>query len=265
MTKRRIYKVKDVARISGVSVRALHHYDELGLLKPSDRSRAGYRLYTDDDLLRLQQILVGRELGMSLEAIRQSLDDPSFDRRAALQKQREELVMRAELTQRMLRSIDAALATLEEEDTMKKVTDQDLAAIFDGFDPAKYEDEVVERWGGTAAYKESAQRTKRYTKEDWERYRAESEKIMQAAATLCLSGAKPTDEEAMTVAEQHRLLIDQWFYPCPQEMHSALADMYEADTRFAKNIDRYGEGLTAWLSAAIRANGSRSTWKVGEN
>ena len=135
-------------------MRTPHHYDERGLLKPSDRSEAGYRLYTDDDLVRLHEILVGRELRMSLDAIRQSLDDPSFDRRTALQKQREELVMRAELTQRMLRSVDAALATLEEEITIKKATVQDLAAIFDGFDPAKYEDEVVERWGGTAAYKE---------------------------------------------------------------------------------------------------------------
>src|SRR5690349_19089188 len=102
MAKQRTYLVKDVARISGVSVRALHHYDELGLLSPSSRSRAGYRLYVDDDLLRLQQIVIGRELGMPLEEIRRSLDEPNFDRRAALQKQRAELVARANRTQAML-------------------------------------------------------------------------------------------------------------------------------------------------------------------
>ena len=84
VTSRRTYQVKEAAELSGVSVRTLHHYDEIGLLVPARRSAAGYRLYDDDDLLRLQQILIGRELGLPLEAIRRSLDDPSFDRRGAL-------------------------------------------------------------------------------------------------------------------------------------------------------------------------------------
>src|SRR6185369_5408776 len=107
------YLVKEVAALSGVTVRALHHYDELGLLTPKARTDAGYRLYNDHDLLRLQQILIGRELGLSLEAIRRSLDDPSFDRRAALVAQRAELAARAERAESMVRAIDAALAALE--------------------------------------------------------------------------------------------------------------------------------------------------------
>ena len=81
MPSRRTYQVQEVAELAGLTVRALHHYDSIGLLSPSMRSAAGYRLYTDDDLLRLQQIVIGRELGLSLEAIRGSLDDPHFDRR----------------------------------------------------------------------------------------------------------------------------------------------------------------------------------------
>jgi DNA-binding transcriptional MerR regulator len=95
MPTRRTYQVKEVASLAGLTIRALHHYDSIGLLVPSARSAAGYRLYADDDLLRLQQILIGRELGLSLEAIRRSLDDPRFDRREALLAQRAELGARA--------------------------------------------------------------------------------------------------------------------------------------------------------------------------
>ena len=83
MPSGRTYQVKEVVELAGVTVRALHHYDEIGLLVPKARTAGGYRLYDDDDLLRLQQILIGRELGLSLEEIRRSLDDPSFDRRRA--------------------------------------------------------------------------------------------------------------------------------------------------------------------------------------
>lgn len=245
-----MYQVKDVTRLTGVSVRALHHYDEIGLLSPSGRSDAGYRLYSDDDLLRLQQILIGRELGLSLEEIRRSLDDPSFDRRAALEHQRAELTKRAERTTAMLRAIDAALASL----TSPRV---DFAALFDGFDPAQYDDEVQQRWGDTAAYAESARRTRAYTKADWERYKAEADAIMTDAANLFRAGAPADGDAAMAIAERHRLSIDRWFYPCSPTMHASLADMYEADPRFAANIDKYAPGLTAWWSASIRAAARR--------
>ncbi len=253
------YKVKEVARLSGVSVRALHHYDELGLLVPSGRTEAGYRLYSDNDLLRLQQILIGRELGLSLEQIKRSLDDPGFDRRAALEQQRKALAERAQRTAAMLRAVDTALAALTNEGgkTMKDMSQEEIKQLFDGFDPSEYEDEVKQRWGTTDAYQESARRTSQYTKADWERYKAESDAIMNAAAELFRRGAPPDGKEAMDVAERHRLSIDTWFYRCDSAMHSGIADMYEADARFAKSIDAYAEGLTPWWSAAIRANARR--------
>jgi DNA-binding transcriptional MerR regulator len=259
MTKGRTFQVKEVARIAGVSVRALHHYDEIGLLAPSGRTEAGYRLYSDDDLLRLQQILIGRELGMPLEEIKRSLDDPSFDRRVALEQQRKEIATRAERAAAMLRAIDAALAALTNEggETMNEMSKAEITALFDGFDPSLYEDEVKERWGTTDAYQESARRTSKYTKADWERYQAESHAIMTDAASRFRSGAAADSDEAMAVAERHRLSIARWFYPCGPEMHTGLADMYEADARFAKSIDQYAPGLTAWWSAAIRANARR--------
>ena len=160
MTRSRTYQVKDVARLTGVSVRTLHHYDAIGLLVPSGRTAAGYRLYTDADLLRLQQILIGRELGLPLEEIRQSLDDPRFDRKAALLDQRQRLHERARQADAMIRAIDTALAALDGSVTTGEMT---MADLFDGFDPSRYEAEARERWGGTRAFDEVAERTKRYT------------------------------------------------------------------------------------------------------
>ena len=100
MDKDRRYRVKEVSEAAGVSIRTLHHYDAIGLLVPSGRTDAGYRLYTNDDVLRLQQILIGRELGLALEEIRKMLDEPGFDRRQALVRQRAELAERIERTTR---------------------------------------------------------------------------------------------------------------------------------------------------------------------
>src|SRR5688572_1549525 len=112
MTVPHTYRVADVARQSGVSIRALHHYDAIGLLVPTGRTEAGYRLYTDADLLRLQQILIGRELGFSLDEIKRSLNDPRFDHRQALLEQRERLKVKARSLDEMLKAVDAALAVV---------------------------------------------------------------------------------------------------------------------------------------------------------
>jgi DNA-binding transcriptional MerR regulator len=251
--KRRTYQVKEVAATSGVSVRALHHYDEIGLLVPRARTEAGYRLYDDEDLLRLQQILIGRELGLALEEIRRSLDDPGFDRGAVLRAQRLQLEARAQQTAGMIRAIDHALAALDEEGEKN----MDTKAIFEGFDHAKHEAEAEQRWGETAAFEESRRRTKRYTPADWKCHAAEQAAIYAAAATLMNEGRPPGSPEAMDVAERHRLLIDRWFYPCSATMHVGLAGLYESDARFAANIDKAGAGLTPFLAEAIRANARR--------
>ena len=258
MNARRTYRVKDVARIAGVSVRTLHHYDEIGLLVPQTRSGAGYRLYNDDDLFRLQQILLGRELGLSLEEIRRSLDDPRFDRRKALLAQKEQLRKRARQTEAMIRAVEAALMVLDD----RKGGTMDMKEIFDGFDASKYEDEVQERWGNTDAYKESMKRTKRYTKEDWKKIQAEQAAVYTDAVGVMKSGGKPGDQKSMDVAERHRLSIDRWFYPCSHAMHEGLASMYESDSRFAESINKHGAGLTDFLVAAIRANALRNKGKV---
>ena len=134
MTRSRTYQVKEVARLAGVSVRTLHHYDSIGLLPPGTRTAAGYRLYTDADLLRLQQILISRELGLTLEEIRRSLDDPRFDRKAALLDQRERLKDRARQAEAMIRAIDVALAALDGSGK----GEMKMEDLFKGFNPSQY-------------------------------------------------------------------------------------------------------------------------------
>ncbi len=240
--------------MTGISVRALHHYDEIGLLVPRGRSRAGYRLYDDDDLLRLQQIVIGRELGLPLEEIRRSLDDPAFDRKRALLDQKRQLQERKDQTEAMIRAVDAALAVLDDGGSGDPM---EMKTLFDGFDPSKYEAEARERWGKTDAYQESKKRTQRYSAEDWKKLEAEQAAIYADAAAAMKAGKAPSDEAVMDIADRHRLSIDRWFYPCSVALHCGLAAMYEGDARFAENIDKYGEGLTPFLVAAIRANAER--------
>jgi DNA-binding transcriptional MerR regulator len=254
MKARQTYQVKDVARIAGVSIRALHHYHEIGLLVPRTRTHAGYRLYNNDDLFRLQQILIGRELGLSLEEIRRSLDDPAFDRRKALSAQRDLLKKRVERTDAMIKAVDAALVAL---DPKTKGGLMDMKKIFDGFDPAKYEEEARNRWGKTDAYKESMKRTKRYTAEDWKAIKSEQAAIYDDAYVALKAGNKPSDPAVLAIAERHRLSIDRWFYPCSIEMQLGLASLYESDGRFSENIDKNREGVTTFIVAAIRANAAR--------
>ena len=253
MARSRTYRVKDVAQLAGVSVRTLHHYDSIGLLVPDARTAAGYRLYTDADLFRLQQILISRELGLSLEEIRRALDDPRFDRKAALLDQRERLTERVRQAEAMIGAIDMALDALHE----RRKGKMNMKDLFEGFDPSQYEDEARHQWGTSDAFVESEKRTRRYTPDDWKALAAEQTAVYKDAYSALQAGQRPSDEAVMAIAERHRLSIDRWFYPCSHSMHSGLASMYESDDRFRQSIDKHGQGLTSFLAEAIRANTAR--------
>ncbi len=245
------YRVREVARVTGLTVRTLHHYDAIGLLSPA-RTPAGYRAYTDSDLLLLQQILIYRELGFALEQIKQIVHDPGFDRRAALVQQRRQLAARVAHTQTILRAVDAALATLQGNAAM------DTKQIFAGFDPAAYEHEVKQRWGETEAYRESARRTQNYSQSDWQRIKHEHDDLMQQLAAVLARSERANAPSAMDLAEQLRLHIDRYYYPCSHAMHTKLAEMYTGDSRFETNLNRYGDGVAGFLAAAIKANAARA-------
>ncbi len=253
MRGRRTYRVKDVARLAGVSVRTLHYYDEVGLLTPHGRSAAGYRIYSEDDLLRLQQIVIRRELGFPLEEIRAALDDPGHDPKAALLAQKAELERRAERTRTMLQAIDSALSVLEGHAQRGYVmSTTDMKRLFDGFDPSAHEEEAAHRWGSTEAFAIAKARTARYTESDWKTIKAEQAAVYADLAAAKAAGRDPSEASVAALVERHRVVIDRWFYPCDAAMHRQLADLYEGDPRFAANIDRFGAGLTPFLVAAIR-------------
>jgi MerR family transcriptional regulator, thiopeptide resistance regulator len=247
------FTVGELARLTGVTVRALHHYDELGLVRPSQRTAAGYRLYADDDVLRLHQVLVFRELGLPLDEIAAAIDEAG-DQAELLRRHREVLVTRRARLDAMLAALDARLAAFEKGTQMRP---EEVKSLFEGFDPTQYEDEARERWGNTEAYQESARRTKRYTKEDWDRYKGEAQAIGERIVERMRAGAPPSDEAVQAAVEDHRLLIDRWFYPCSVEMHQQLGAMYVTDPRFTANLDRIAPGYARYLSDAIAASGGR--------
>jgi MerR family transcriptional regulator, thiopeptide resistance regulator len=237
--------VGEVAELAGVTVRTLHHYDELGLLSPSDRSEAGYRLYSYADLARLQEILIWRQVGFALSEIQALLDDPAHDRIGALERQRELVDREVERLGALAGAIEAALeaergGTRLLEDTM-----------FEGFDATQYEDEVRERWGDTDAYQESARRTRGYGDAEWKAIQSESDAILSELVSLMQAGEPADGPQARALAERHRKHISRWFYPCSPAMHRGLGEMYVADERFARSYEQVAPGLAAYFRDAI--------------
>lgn len=243
------FTVGELAKLTGITVRTLHHYDELGLVQPSGRTAAGYRLYEERDVLRLQQVLLYRELGLALEQIAAVIDDPGFERAEALRAHRAALLERRGRIDAMVAAVDVALR-LEEGKTMET---KDVNELFGGFDHAQYEEEARAKWGESDAYKESARRTKQYGKAEWEQIRRDWEAIYARLAELMREGAAPEDARCKGVVEAHRAHIERWFYPCSVEMHAQLAEMYVGDPRFAANLEKVAAGFARYLRDAIVA------------
>lgn len=229
----RSMKVKEVARRTGLTVRTLQYYDEIELLRPG-RSGAGYRDYQAADLARLQQILIQRALGFSLEEIRRALDAPDFDRKAALIKQREALVRDKERLEKMILNIDDSLGSLKEEQTMT------------------YEKEVEERWGETPEFKTSQKRVAQYSSEQMEEIKQLGNQIEDSLLKRFL--ANEPVEDAVEDAERARLHIDRWFYPIDRELHARLAQMYTEDSRFEAHYEERAKGFAAYVRSAIEKN-----------
>ncbi|SBT52419.1 MerR family transcriptional regulator [Micromonospora auratinigra] len=244
------YTVGQVARAAHVTVRTLHHYDEIGLLSPSGRTPAGYRRYDDADLERLQLIRAYRELGFPLEEIAEILD-PGGDPLPHLRRQHDLLTGRIGKLREMVAAIELAM---EARKLDIKLTPEERFEVFGDFDPDEHAEEAERRWGGTEAYRQSAERTARYSKEDWQRNKAENEDWGRRIAALLDSGAPADGPEAMALAEEHRQLITRWFYDCPYELHTCLADMYVGDPRFTEFFEGIRPGLAAYLNEAIHAN-----------
>ena len=248
------YTVGRVADLSGVTVRTLHHYDELGLLSPGGRSAAGYRIYEDRDLELLRRILFYRELGFTLAEISTIVDDPRTDTLGHLRRQRGLLNERIERLSAMVDAIDYEM----EARTMNiPLTPEERLEVFGEFRPEDYAEEAEQRWGETEAYKESQRRVSSYTKEDWQRLKAEEEEIRARLAAALDAGLAPESEEGMAAAEAHRRHISRWFYECDYEIHRGLTEMYVSDERFRSKYDTQTPGLADFIRQAALANASQ--------
>ncbi len=249
------YSVGQVAGFAGVTVRTLHHYDEIGLLSPSDRSRAGHRRYDDADLDRLQQILFYRELGFPLDEVATLLDDPDVDPQDHLRRQHELLSARITKLQQMAAAVENAM---EARKMGINLTPEEKFEVFGDNDPEQYAEEVEQRWGNTEAYAESQRRAARYTKDDWQRMQDETADWGSRYDALMSDGEPPTGERAMNLAEEHRQHICTWFYDCTYEIHTCLGEMYVSDERFRAFYDSTRPGLAEHLRDAIIANAQRN-------
>ena len=252
------YSVGEVARLAGVTVRALHHYDEIALLRPSMRTAAGYRRYTRGDLLRLQRIRLFRALDFGLDDVRALLDAPDDELRAALIDQRAALQHRLEDTQSLVTIIDHVLDSTPTETQKEGAPEVGPEELFKDFRNEEFAREAEERWGGTDAWKQSKRRVATYTADDWKVFAAEAKAINDGLLTHLQAGDPPTAEAVTALAEAARLHIDKWFYDCPVEMHVGLADLYVTDERFRRNYDAQAPGFADYVAAAIRANAERA-------
>ncbi|WP_165986353.1 MerR family transcriptional regulator [Streptomyces sp. YIM 98790] len=249
------YSVGQVASLAGVTVRTLHHYDEIGLLVPGGRSHAGHRRYDDADLDRLQQILFYRELGFPLEDIGRLVADPDTDPTELLRRQHRLLTERIERLARMAAAVEHAL---EARKMGIQLTPEERFEVFGREqDWEALDREAEQRWGGTEAWAESQRRSARYGKADWERIKAESGDIEKRLAEALADGAPADSETAMDLAEEHRGHIGRHFYECGHDVHTCLAGMYVADQRFTAYYEKIRPGLARYLHDAIHANARR--------
>jgi len=251
------YTVKQLARLSGVSVRTLHHYDEIGLLKPAFTGENRYRYYGREELLRLQDILFHRELGVPLQEIGRLLDLEGRDRAAVLGEHREWLSQRIKRSRQLLRTIDRTIAELNGEGTM------DDKELYQGFSPEKqaaYEDWLVDRFGGKMRewIEQAKARRAALGPEDHAARIAEGREASVPLANAFKSGIAPEDPSNDPLLDRHRAWIAaMWDRACSPEAYSGLADLYLAHPDFRTEFDKSGEGFLDWLTTAMKAYAAR--------
>ncbi len=240
-------QIKEFAEFTGVSVRTLHYYDEIGLLTPAfvDRS-TGYRFYDEQSLLRMQEILFYRELDFSLKSIGEILSAPNYDKTEALKEQKHLLTLKKERLERLISAIDGA------------VKGEKVMTAFDNSEFEKYKAEAQEKWGKTDAYKEHAERTKNYSRQKWNDLAEGMDHVMAEFAVCMKNGETPDSAEAQDLVKTLQNHITENCYLCTNEILAGLGQMYVADERFKSNIDKHADGTASFISEAIEAYCNRS-------
>lgn len=242
-----LYKVHILTKLTGVSARTLHYYDAIGLLKPAQTSKHGYRLYGQNELAKLQQILFFRELEFSLEKIQQIMRSPQYSVLGALYDQQKLLKLKDKHVHTLLTSIQKTITTMENNNPINQ--DEALSAFNDP-DYLKYKNEVQERWGNTDAYKQSQERMKKLSKDDIAKLKADGIRFVKQLAKVFLSGASAASEEMQKLVDEQYNALRFWYEP-NYEMFKGLGDMYVADPRFTKYYDKHAPGLAKFVRDAM--------------
>lgn len=258
--------VGQVSARLGVTVRALHHWDEIGLAQPSLRTAAGYRLYTGGDLERLHRVVVHRELGLGLDRIRTVLDDTA-DVLGALRAQRTQVAERIDRLQRLGAGLDRMI---EAHERGPLLTDEQQAAIFGpGWDPDGPARARL-RYGDTTQWRQYAERSASRGPEEWQAVVDDMADLDRALGEAMDAGVLPGSPEANRLVERHREVFASYF-PLTRQMQVCLGRMYEADAGFAAHYDGIRPGLAMWfrriIDAGARAHGidpDTATWDGGQ-
>ena len=233
--------VNEVSKLTGVSIRALQYYDTIGLLKPSDYTESGYRLYDDTALERLQQILLFKELEFPLKEIKQIIDAPNFDRAKALEQQIELLTMKKEHLENL---IHFALGI-----KWLGVKKMDFT-VFDTRKLDEYAERAKQQWGQSEQYKEFEEKSKDWTKEDELHMANDFMKVFEEFGAM--KDQDPAAEQVQAQVEKLQDYITEHFYKCTDEILLSLGKMYSGGGEFTENIDKAGgEGTAEFTAKAI--------------
>ena len=236
--------IKEFAELTGVSVRTLHYYDEIKLLKPAFvDEQNGYRFYDEHSLERMQEILFYRELDFSLKDIHAILSSHNYDKQKALKEQKHLLTLKKERLERLIMALDSAMKgedfTMNVFDNSEFETQRDI-----------YAKEAREKWGNTAAYKEYS--AKAYSEEKQSELNDGMNALIAEFAGCMADGNTPESKEAQALVMKWQTYITENYYTCTKEILAGLGTMYTADERFKANIDRYGKGTAEFMCAAIQ-------------
>ena len=241
-----LYTVGDVARRFAVTVRTLRHWEALGLLSPAQRSWSNYRLYSAGDCARVQRIIIYRATGMKLIDIKSLLDsgDTAVEH---LKRQRERLVAHRRETDAMIEALDILL-----EDAMndKALTVEEIGKIMGEADFAAHQSEAEERYGDTADWRESRERTASWQSADWRQNAERFHDIERRMIDAIRDGAAPDSERVASLVEEHREALSD-FFPVTPAKHYIMSRGYIHDERFREHYDSQQVGFARWLADAI--------------
>lgn len=242
------WSIAQVARMSGVTARTLRHYDDVGLLKPAHVGTNGYRYYEEAELLRLQQILVLRELGLGLADIAEAVDSEP-DTLAALKRQRIRLLGERNRMARLAETVERTIARLEGRTDMAGGVNRP-ENLFEGFDHAQYEDEARERW--PVEFEQSQRYAATLTEQDTERMQREMTAAMIRMAEFMVAGTPVDDPAVQAEVHLHYQGVSRFWTP-NREAYKGLGRMFVEDERFKANYERVAEGLAQYQYDAMVA------------